>query len=246
MSNVDQYEEHLDNIQNKLNIHFEDREILFRSLVHDSFVYENDEIKRSNERLEFLGDSILGMVISHLLYEKYRGWDEGEMALFKSHLVSAESLAKCARKINLGDYLFLGKGENASGGRKRESILSDAIEALIGAMYLDRGFETVRKFIKDIFGDNLNVETPIKDYKSHLQEFSQKRFKLLPCYNVINESGPPHRKIFSVRVTVENSYKGEGEGTSKKEAEQKAARNLLDNIDKVPEVSRPGRTMKTL
>ena len=246
MSKVDQYREHLDNIQNKLNIHFEDREILFRSLVHDSFVYENDEIKRSNERLEFLGDSILGMVISHLLYEKYPGWDEGEMALFKSHLVSAESLAGCARKIKLGDYLFLGKGEDASGGRDRESILSDAMEALIGAIYLDRGFDTVQKFIKDIFGDCLNVDSPIKDYKSHLQEFSQKRFKSLPNYNVIEEYGPPHKKVFRVRVEVHDQFKGEGQGSSKKEAEQKAARNLLDNIEKNPEVSKPSRTMKLL
>ncbi|MCD4786418.1 MAG: ribonuclease III [Candidatus Eremiobacteraeota bacterium] len=246
MSNAEQYKDHLDNVQNKLNIHFEDQELLFRSLVHDSFVYENDETVRSNERLEFLGDSILGMVISHLLYENYRNWDEGEMALFKSHLVSAESLAKCARKINLGNYLFLGKGEDASGGRKRESILSDALEALLGAIYLDIGFEKVREFIIEIFGDNLDVETPIKDYKSHLQELSQKRFKSLPRYNIIEESGPPHKKIFKVRVMMENNCKGEGEGTSKKDAEQKAARNLLDNIDKIPEAPKSRRTTKLL
>lgn len=232
MSNIkEEYHIQLDKAETDLNISFEDRELLFRSLVHDSFVYENDEIKRSNERLEFLGDSVLGLVISHLLYLKYPHWDEGELALFKSNLVSSDSLGKRARDIDLGTYLFLGRGEETSGGRDRTSILSDAMEALIGAIYLDRGFEVARNFIEKLFEGYIDIDSPIKDYKSNLQEFSQRYYKKLPNYNVINELGPPHKRIFQVRVEVGEHYSGEGEGSSKKEAEQSAAYNLLNKIE---------------
>lgn len=231
MNNIEEYQSQLESIENILNIRFNDRELLFCSLVHDSFVYENEEIKRSNERLEFLGDSVLGMVISHLLYVKYPDWTEGDMALFKSNLVSSESLAERAREINLGSFLFLGKGEEISGGRNRASILSDSMEALIGAIFLDRGFEVAYRFIENLFGECLDVSGPLKDYKSYLQEFSQKHYKSLPMYNVIEEHGPPHRKVFRVRVEIGSAHNGEGEGLSKKEAEQSAARDLLEKID---------------
>lgn len=231
MSNlIEEYTEQLEAIEKALNIDFEDRELLFRSLVHDSFVYENEEIKKSNERLEFLGDSVLGLVISHLLFLRYPEWAEGEMALFKSNLVSSDSLARRAKKINLGDFLFLGKGEEASGGRERASILSDTMEALIGAIFIDKGFEAAYRFIEFIFDGELDIDSPIKDYKSHLQEYSQKKYKALPQYNVFDEFGPPHRKTFRVRVRVGEDQTGEGEGSSKKEAEQNAAMNLLENL----------------
>ena len=232
MNNIkEEYQSQLNKVETDLDIDFNDRELLFRSLVHDSFVYENDEIKRSNERLEFLGDSVLGLVISSLLYRKYPHWDEGELALFKSNLVSSDSLAKRARNIDLGSYLFLGKGEESSGGRDRSSILSDAMEALIGAIYLDRGFEKAHKFIERVFEGCLDIDSPIKDYKSNLQEFSQRNYKKLPVYNVVEETGPPHRKVFRIRVEVGGEYTGEGEGTSKKEAEQNAALDLMEKLE---------------
>lgn len=240
MSSIkEEYHIQLDTVESALSISFRDRELLFRSLVHDSFVYENEEIKRSNERLEFLGDSVLGLVISHLLFLKYPHWDEGELALFKSNLVSSDSLGKRARDIDLGSFLFLGKGEESSGGRDRTSILSDAMEALIGAIYLDQGFDTARDFIEKLFEGCINIDSPIKDYKSNLQEFSQRYYKRLPNYNVINEMGPPHKKIFQVRVEVGEHYSGEGEGSSKKEAEQSAAFNLLNKME-TGELQRPG------
>lgn len=230
MNDLNEYSLQLDNVEAALGIFFNDKEILFRSLVHDSFVYENEEIKRSNERLEFLGDSVLGLIISHLIYTKYPNWQEGDLALLKSSLVSSESLAERAKDIDLGSYLFLGKGEDASGGRQRASILSDALEALIGAIFLDQGFETAYGFVEKIFSECLDVKTPLKDFKSYLQEYSQKHFKALPNYNVVDEIGPPHRKVFKVKVEVGSVHNGEGEGTSKKEAEQSAAKNLLEKI----------------
>ncbi|MCE1248959.1 MAG: ribonuclease III [Firmicutes bacterium] len=230
MNDLNEFSQQLDNVEAALGIVFNDREILFRSLVHDSFVYENEEIKRSNERLEFLGDSVLGLIISHLIYTRYPNWQEGDLALLKSSLVSSESLAERAKNIDLGSYLFLGKGEDASGGRHRASILSDALEALIGAIFLDQGFDIAYKFVETIFNECLDVKTPLKDFKSYLQEYSQKHFKALPNYNVVDEIGPPHRKVFKVKVEVGSVHNGEGEGTSKKEAEQSAARNLLEKI----------------
>jgi len=228
----EEYLYQLENIEKELNIQFNDKGLLFLSLIHDSFVYENEEIDESNERLEFLGDSILGLAISHLLYKRYPDWNEGELALFKSNLVSSDSLSQLASKINLGDFLFLGKGEEASGGRSRSSILSDSLEALIGALYLDLGLDSAIQFIEKLFSGCLDVDSPLKDYKSYLQEFSQKQFKKLPVYSVVEEIGPPHQKIFKVRVTVGDRTAGDGEGTSKKEAEQRAAQSLLRKIEK--------------
>lgn len=231
MNNIkDEYIKQLERIQAAIGIEFEDRELLFCSLVHDSFVYENEDIKRSNERLEFLGDSVLGLVISHLLYHRYPQWSEGELALCKSNLVSCDSLAERACDIKLGDFIFLGRGEDSSGGRQRSSILSDALEALIGAIYLDKGFLKAAIFIESIFQNCLDVDAPLKDFKSNLQEFSQKQYKLLPNYNIIDEKGPPHRKTFHVKVQVGEDLSGKGEGYSKKEAEQNAAKDLLDKI----------------
>jgi ribonuclease-3 len=230
MNDFSEFIPQLESVEAALEIVFNNKEVLFRSLVHDSFVYENEEIKRSNERLEFLGDSVLGLIISHLIYSRYPNWQEGDLALLKSSLVSSESLAERAREIELGTYLFLGKGEDASGGRQRASILSDALEALIGAIFLDQGFDTAYSFVEKIFNECLDVKTPLKDFKSYLQEYSQKHFKALPNYNVVDEIGPPHRKVFKVKVEVGSVHNGEGEGTSKKEAEQSAAKNLLDKI----------------
>jgi ribonuclease-3 len=232
MAEREDHREKLDKIQSELQIRFCDPGLLFRCLVHDSYAFENESSPCSNEQLEFLGDAVLGLVVSDLLFRRYPHWREGEMALYKSRLVSAECLAEIARRMNLGDFLFLGKGEQASGGRDRPSILADALEAFIGAAYLDQGFEMTYRLIEGFFGDALDVESPPKDFKSCLQEYSQKRMKTLPHYQVVHEEGPPHRKVFRVRVFLEGmeDMEGDGEGTSKKEAEQKAASSLLEKI----------------
>lgn len=225
-----EYLNYLKQVESSLGFEFKNKELLLRCLIHDSFVYENEEVKHSNERLEFLGDAVLGLVISHLLFTHFPEWSEGELALYKSKLVSASSLSRKARKLNLGQFLLLGKGEEISGGRDRRSILSDALEAFIGAIYLDQGFDKVYGIIKKMFEDSLKVDTPIKDFKSVLQEYSQKEFKSLPTYNVLDEKGPPHNKMFTVRVEIGDGIVGVGEGGSKKEAEQEAARSVLDKL----------------
>ncbi len=230
MKNIEDYRDILDAVQIDLGVSFNDPELLFRCLVHDSYAYENEEITRSNERLEFLGDSVLGLVISHLLYAGHPQWNEGELALYKSHLVSAEYLASRARAIDFGQYLLLGRGEDGSGGRQRTSILSDCLEAFIGAVYLDQGFDVIFDFIRRLFEGCLDEKIPPKDYKSCLQEYSQKQFKALPHYEVIDESGPPHRKTFHVRVQLPLDMEGMGQGSSKKDAEQNAARQVMEDI----------------
>jgi len=161
---------------------------------------------------------------------------EGDLALMKSALVSDESLAGKAREIDLGRFLFLGKGEDASGGRNRSSILSDSLEALIGAIFIDQGLEKAYAFVKNLFRENLESDDSYKDYKSKLQEYSQREFKMLPSYKVIGEEGPPHKKTFRVRVSLAGNIHGTGEGPTKKEAERRAARNLMENIKILPKV----------
>jgi ribonuclease III len=229
--NLEEFEELFNQLEEEFDLKFKDRVLLFRCLVHDSYVYENLDIQKSNERLEFLGDAVLGLVISHLLFNRYPDWDEGNLALLKSRLVSATSLAERAREFNLGKFLFLGRGEEASGGRNRISILADTLEAFIGAVYLDQGFDNASKLVEKLFINCLDVELPPKDYKSQLQEYSQREFKALPVYSVVFEEGPPHQKLFRVKVRVGEKLIGEGEGSSKKEAEQNAAKIIVESLE---------------
>ncbi len=227
---VEIYLPQLDRVEEILGVKFKDKSMLLKALIHDSFLHEKHDIKRSNERLEFLGDAVLGLAINHLLFEMYPHWREGDMTSFKSQLVSADTLAEIGKGINLGEYILLGKGEESRGGRHRSSIIADCMEAVIGAIYLDQGFEVAFDFIKRLYGNMLKTDAPPKDYKSHLQEISQKWYHTLPTYKLIQESGPPHEKTFYVRVNIGKTYEGEGEGSSKKEAEQVAAKNLLEKL----------------
>ena len=207
------------------------RRLLKEALTHRSYINEN-KLKdlKDNEELEFLGDAVLGLVISDYLYRKYPEYSCGELSKLKGIVVSEPILTRRARNLNVGKYLLLGKGEEKAGGRSRSSILSDALEAIIGALYLDRGLGATRDFILREFGEEINSlvrEKYLQDYKGLLQEIIQGRFKRKPSYKVIGQRGPQHRKVFTVEARLGKRIIGKGRGKSKKEAEQKAAQQAL-------------------
>jgi ribonuclease-3 len=219
--------------QKIIGYRFKEADLLTTVFSHSSFVNENKTGKKeSNERLEFLGDSVVGVVTNLFLFEKYPAADEGFLTRIKSFAVSQSNLAEAARKCNLGDYLFLGKGEEASEGRMKDSTLSNAFEALIGGIYLDGGLESVTSFIKRFVLNDLVVDKrEAKDYKSELQELLQKKYKKRPVYHIAAEEGPQHKKVFVVKVAFSGKYLGEGRGKNKKEAELSAAKAALKNLN---------------
>lgn len=187
----------------------------------------------SNERMEFLGDAVLGFIVTDELYHKFPEGNEGDLTKAKSMLVSRESLAKQGEKVELGKYLILGRGEERSGGRTRRSILSNAYEALLGAIYLDGGIEPVRDLIRQDLLKDLNKLVSSRfqhNYKSWLLEYIQARGNSCPEYIVLSESGPDHEKIFTVEVRVDNDVMGQGRGPSKKRAEKAAAREAIKQL----------------
>lgn len=227
-----QYSEKLHELETALNVTYDEHMLLLQAITHDSFFKEQNASWGSNERLEFLGDSVIGLLVSRLLYTRYPEFTEGSMAQMKAYLVSTEFLAEKAIEINLGKYLLLGKGEEQSGGRERHSLLADAYEALIGSLYLDQGIDIVEKYILTSFDSSVEeVTINRKNSKSLLQEHIQKHFKCLPLYTVIKEEGPPHQKTFHVRVYFKGEILGEGSGASKKEAEKEAALVALNNFE---------------
>jgi len=229
-------EKKLKKLEAKLNLEFSNKKLLLRALTHKSFANENAELNiKDNERLEFLGDSVLSLSISTYIFNKYDNYKEGKLAKIRSVIVSAPVLAEKALELNLGEFLLLGKGEELSGGRSRDSILADTMEAILGAMYLDKGFDFAFDFIISNFKsfitevDNGNY---IQDYKTMLQEVIQKNSNDRPEYEVVKEKGPDHNKEFFVVVNFEDKELGFGKGKSKKEAEQEAAKNALKQLDK--------------
>ncbi len=210
-------------LQTKLNYEFKDPALIRTALTHSS--YANEHRCQSNERLEFLGDSILGMVVAAYLYRLYPDMPEGKMTRFRAELVCEQSLHRVAGKLGFGENLRLGKGEELSGGRERASILADCVEAVIAALYLDGGFETARAFIMEHILSNL--EQPGfaygSDYKTELQELVQQKPNQSLSYVMVAESGPDHRKTFTAEVRLNGAVLGSGEGRTKKEAEQNAA-----------------------
>jgi ribonuclease-3 len=223
-------------IQAELGIEFDDLELLTRALTHKSYSNERREQNlKDNERLEFLGDAVLDLVVNQYLFMEYPAHPEGELAQIRSVVVSAPTLAEKSREIDLGNYLLLGKGEEATGGRKRNSILADGFEALIGGIYLDQGLEVARKFILDLLITNINnVEqgNHIQDYKTLLQELVQKSSDQRPYYEVIKEEGPDHNKSFTVKVTFKDEILGVGRGSSKKRAQQSSAKEAIEKLDR--------------
>ena len=217
-------------LQERLGYCFSDIAFLEVALTHSSYANENKSSGiDSNERLEFLGDSVLGMIVSSLLFESKSQLPEGRMTKLRAELVCEKSLASLAREFGLGEHLKLGRGEDKGGGRRRDSILADAVEAVIAAMYLDGGFEPVRKLIiGHLVSDIRKMAQENTDYKTALQEKVQLTQGQSLSYNTVAESGPDHLKVFSVEVLLNGRRIGFGEGRSKKGAEQAAAMAALE------------------
>ena len=221
-------------IEEKIGYAFRDRSLLVNALTHSSYANENrGRSCESNERLEFLGDSVLGMVVADALYRRFPELPEGRMTRRRAQLVCEESLHRVATELGLGEYMRLGRGEEHTGGRSRTSILADATEALIAAMYLDGGMDVARAFIERYILSELDSEyIAFGDCKTELQELVQKKSGSVLSYQLLNESGPDHDKTFTTQVSLNGRPVGEGSGRTKKEAEQAAARAALELLRK--------------
>lgn len=220
-------------LEERLGYSFRNRALLETALTHSSYANENRASGIvCNERLEFLGDSVLGVTVADFLYQHFPDMPEGRMTRLRAELVCEQSLHRVALELHLGDYLRLGKGEEHNGGRKRASILSDAVEAVIAAMYLDAGMETAAGFIHRCLLDDVRaIETPtFTDYKTSLQELVQRHSGQVLSYELVGEEGPDHAKTFRVQVCLNGDPIGRGTGRTKKEAEQAAAANALEAL----------------
>jgi len=221
-------------LEEKIGVVFDDKALLLQALVHTSYINENPSFPlNDNERLEFLGDAVLDFVVGDYLYHRFPEMKEGELTWLRASLVKGETLAKFARKISLGNFLLLGKGEEESGGRERNSILGSAFEALVGAIYLDKDLDAVRSFLEPFIEPELDVllqETAGLDPKSQLQEFVQEWLGITPSYRTIEEKGPEHARTFVVGVFLREKLWGKGEGHSKQQASMEAARNALEAL----------------
>ena len=216
-------------IEKVLNYTFKNKDILKEALTHRSYNPHPHGV--NNERLEFLGDSVLGLVVAGQLYNLLSEKEEGVLSKIKANLVSRKNLYFWAKQLNLGKYLLLGQGEISSGGRERSSILSNAMEAVLGAIYLDGGFDAVSKVILAWF-ETQKIEVDLQDYKSVLQEYMQKLGKSVPEYEIVETIGPEHDKIFTAVVYEQGKELGRGKGHNKKSAHQDAAKNALAKIHK--------------
>lgn len=214
---------------------FNDKKLLELAFIHRSYLNESKNVIESNERLEFLGDSILSFIISDHLYKAYSDFDEGILTNLRSLVVNTKSLAKTAKKLEFGKHLMLSHGEEDSGGRENDSILANTFESVIGALFLDQGIDAVRTFLFAVLVPEIEayVEKKVfKDPKSLLQEYVQARKQNSPLYKVLQEEGPAHAKRFTIGVFVGENQVGEGTGKSKQEAEEKAAEQALEKIGK--------------
>lgn len=218
-------------LEHRIGYSFQNKELLVTALTHSSYANElsrhNEEEISFNERLEFLGDAVLELVTSEFIFENHKDMPEGRMSKLRASMVCEPSLAICAREVKLGDYLRLGRGEDMTGGRKRDSILSDAFEAVIGAIYLDGGLEKASDFIRTEVLTKLQDAQLFKDCKTYLQEITQMVNHCTPVYALIGEEGPAHMKVFTVELRVAGKVIAQGSGTSKKSAEQDAARKAI-------------------
>ncbi|MBS4020903.1 MAG: ribonuclease III [Dethiobacter sp.] len=218
----------------RLRIEPKKNKYYIQALTHSSYANERGLAGYAhNERLEFLGDAVLGLVVSEMLYSRFKEFPEGKLTRIRSQLVREETLARLAQELGLGVNLRLSKGEAASGGRQRASILADALEALIAAIYLDLGFTEVQRVAREIYEELLTClenGTLSKDYKTLMQEYAQGRLATTPEYRIVSEEGPDHFKTFVANFIINDRVYGEGSGRTKKEAEQEAARSAYEQL----------------
>ncbi|KAF3362835.1 Ribonuclease 3 [Chlamydiales bacterium STE3] len=220
-------------IEDKLGYVFKDKHLLALAFIHRSYINENKHVTQHNERLEFLGDSVLGLLIADYLYQQLPNTPEGDLSYLRSRLVEAASCVLYVTKLNVDGFLLLGKGERMNDGRGRESILADLFEAIIGAIYLDGGLEASRAFIFNNFFPEIDsiLKTPLRNWKALLQDYCQKKHQQPPDYKILDETGPDHSKIFLVAVALNEEVLGQGHGSSKKEAQQAAAQDALKKLN---------------
>jgi len=224
----------LKDLQKHLKLKFKDEKLLKSAFIHRSYLNEHKDFKgTSNERLEFLGDSVLSLTVSRFLFEKLPKSPEGELTMLRAALVRTETLAKLAKELSLGNFLYLSKGEEDSGGRTNSSILANTFEALIGALYLDLGFPQTQKFIEQIILERWRAltETAVYDNKSKLQEILQQKYHQSPVYRVIKTWGPDHSRQFQIGVYLEKRLFGKGVGKNKQQAAQNAAGEALSRLN---------------
>lgn len=222
----------LSELQKKIGLNFSDEKILLKAITHKSYAYEKET--ESNERLEFLGDAILNLIVTEYIYKNFPELEEGDMSKLKARLVGTETLYRIGKRLDVGKFLLLGKGEEKTEGREKKRIIGGAIEAIIASIYLDRGFEKTKEVVINWvkpFTRNIQKGSEIsKDWKSSLQEIVQKNKGSLPEYRVAKEMGPPHKRRFKIEIWVDGRRISYATGNSKKEAQQKAARNALRKI----------------
>jgi ribonuclease-3 len=223
----------LSEVEDRLGYFFKKKSLLAQAFVHRSFYNENRDLaEEHNERLEFLGDSVLGLLISDYLYHHLPMQAEGELSRLRAHLVEAGSCSRFLIKLGVAPFVLLGKGERMNEGRGRETILADLFEALIGAIYLDGGIGEAKRVFWNHFEHEIReiLEHPVRNWKAELQDLSQKRHQKPPSYKVVSESGPDHSKLFIIAAFVGDREVGRGTGSSKKEAEQEAAKHALETM----------------
>ena len=224
--------EQLDSLQDHIQFKFSDIKLLNKALTHKSYANENSEQLQHNERLEFLGDSVLDILVSDYLVNQYSEFTEGTLSKIRAAVVNETCLARLAKNIKLGNYLLLGRGENLSGGREKASILADTFEALAGAVFCDGRFDAASNIFLPLLVEEITKTAQswsFRDFKSDLQEYTQNKLVCMPSYKVVREIGPDHAKKFEVVVIIKNEVEGKGFGRSKKEAEQAAAKMAMKN-----------------
>lgn len=234
MTPLEELKTRLKLIEEKLGYAFSDKNLLILAFIHRSFVNEHRELLgQHNERLEFLGDSVLGLVIAEYLYHRLPNDPEGSLSQLRSRLVDASSCAQYMQKLGLSEFILLGRGEKLSDGKTKISILADVFEALLGALYLDGGIGIIKAFLPLHFEAEIEgaIGSPPRNFKAELQDYSQKKFQKTPIYKVMQETGPDHSKIFHVVVFLDETEAGGGMGASKKEAEQRAAFDALSKLN---------------
>lgn len=220
-------------IEHKIGYVFAEKSLLVLAFIHRSYLNEyRAVVQEHNERLEFLGDSVLGLLVAEYLYRYLPETPEGDLSYLRSRLVEASSCVLYVQKLDLGSHILLGKGERMNGGRGRDSILADLFEAIIGAIYMDGGIEAARRFLFKNYTPEMQriLAKPVRNWKALLQDYTQKKYQQPPLYKVIEESGPDHSKQFEVAVFIEQQERGRGRGASKKEAQQAAANHAVNTL----------------